>query len=177
MEGWKRKREEWKVGRMGAPQPSNLPTFHPSVFQSSSLLILVVGIVFIFLVTKAQSQEINVAAVVRPRHIQFGEKARLDLTISGETFIKHIEAPQFNFLPAFLAVPLHSETTPRLEANKIAVSMAWAYELIPQASRRFYAVRYPFCISRHTVFRESGFNPSEWYRHLCGCFNQRCSPN
>ena len=76
---------------------------------------------------------INVAAVVRPRHIQFGEKARLDLTISGETFIKHIEAPQFNFLPAFLAVPLHSETTPRLEADKIAVSMAWAYELIPQA--------------------------------------------
>ena len=76
---------------------------------------------------------INVAAVVSPRHIQFGEKARLDLTISGETFIKHIEAPQFNFLPAFLAVPLHSETTPRLEANKIAVSMAWAYELIPQA--------------------------------------------
>ena len=75
---------------------------------------------------------INVAAVVSPRHIQFGEKARLDLTISGETFIKHIEAPQFNFLPAFLAVPLHSETTPRLEANKIAVSMAWAYELIPQ---------------------------------------------
>ena len=76
---------------------------------------------------------INVAAVVSPRHIQFGEKARLDLTISGETFIKHIEAPQFNFLPAFLAVPLHSETTPRLEADKIAVSMAWAYELIPQA--------------------------------------------
>ncbi|GEM_PF-936411 len=82
---------------------------------------------------EATQAAINVAAVVRPRHIQFGEKARLDLTISGETFIKHIEAPQFNFLPAFLAVPLHSETTPRLEADKIAVSMAWAYELIPQA--------------------------------------------
>ncbi|MCY3723657.1 MAG: BatD family protein [Candidatus Poribacteria bacterium] len=91
-----------------------------------------VSIVFIFLATAAQSQEINVAAVVSPRHIQFGEKARLDLTLSGEAFIKHIEAPQFNFLPAFLAVPLHSETTPRLEANQIAVSMAWAYELIPQ---------------------------------------------
>ncbi len=76
---------------------------------------------------------INVAAVVSPRHIQFGEKARLDLTISGETFIKHIEAPQFSFLPAFLAVPLHSKATPRLEENKIAVSIAWAYELIPQA--------------------------------------------
>ena len=92
-----------------------------------------VSIVFIFLATAAQSQEINVAAVVSPRHIQFGEKARLELTLSGEAFIKHIEAPQFNFLPAFLAVPLHSETTPRLEANQIAVSMAWAYELIPQA--------------------------------------------
>ena len=91
-----------------------------------------VGIVFIFLATAAQSQEINVAAVVNPRHIQFGEKARLDLTLSGQAHIKHIEAPQFNFLPAFLAVPLHSETTPRLEANKIAVSMAWAYELTPQ---------------------------------------------
>lgn len=95
--------------------------------------IVCISIVFILLTTATHSQEINVAAVVSPRHIQFGERARLDLTISGETFIKHIEAPQFNFLPAFLAVPLHSETTPRLEADKIAVSMAWAYELIPQA--------------------------------------------
>ena len=104
----------------------------PSV-QSSCLPIFFVGIVFIFLTTAAQSQEINVAAVVSPRHIQFGEKARLDLTISGDAFIKHIEAPQFNFLPAFLAVPLSSETIPRLASNKIAVSMAWVYELIPQA--------------------------------------------
>lgn len=103
------------------------------IFQFSSLPIVFVSIAFSFLATTAQSQEINVAAVVSPRHIQFGEKARLDLTISGETLIKHIEAPQFNFLPAFLAVPLASETTPRLEANKIAVSMAWAYDLIPQA--------------------------------------------
>ena len=158
--------EGWKDRRMRFP-----------IFQSFSLPIFFVGIVFIFLATAAQSQEINVAAVVRPRHIQFGEKARLDLTISGETFIKHIEAPQFNFLPAFLAVPLHSETTPRLEANKIAVSMAWAYELIPQAIGDFHTIRYPFCISRHTVFRKSGFNPSEWYRHLCRYLNQRCSPN
>ena len=41
---------------------------------------------------------INVAAVVKPRYIQFGEKARLELTISGDTFIKHIKAPKFNFL-------------------------------------------------------------------------------
>ncbi|RKU19139.1 hypothetical protein C6500_11955 [Candidatus Poribacteria bacterium] len=122
-----RKREGWKKGRMENLrfQPSNLPT--------KNLLLFFVGIVFIFLATEVESQKINVAAVVSPRHIQFSERARLDLTISGETFIKHIEAPQFNFLPAFLAVPLHSETTPRLEADKIAVSMAWAYELIPQA--------------------------------------------
>ena len=76
---------------------------------------------------------VNVAAVVKPRHIQFGEKARLELTISGDTFIKHIKSPKFNFLPAFLAVPLHSDTVPRLKSDKIAVSMAWVYELIPQA--------------------------------------------
>ena len=114
--------DEGKDKRIGFPR-----------FSSFSLPVFFVGIVFIFLTTEAQSQEIHVAAVVSPRHIQFDGKARLDLTISGETFIKHIEAPQFNFLPAFLAVPLHSETTPRLEADKIAVSMAWAYELIPQA--------------------------------------------
>ena len=80
---------------------------------------------------------INVAAVVKPRHIQFGEKARLELTISGDTFIKHIKAPKFNFLPAFLAVPLHSETVPQLKSDKIAVSMAWVYELIPQTVGNF----------------------------------------
>ena len=114
--------EGWKHRRIGLP-----------IIQSFCLPICFVGIVSIFLATAAQSQEINVAAVVSPRHIHFGEKARLDLTISGEAFIKHIEAPQFNFLPAFLAVPLSSETTPRLASNKISVSMAWAYELIPQA--------------------------------------------
>ncbi len=82
---------------------------------------------------KTTSPVVNVAAVVKPRYIQFGEKARLELTISGDTFIKHIKAPTFNFLPAFLAVPLHSETVPQLKSDKIAVSMAWVYELIPQA--------------------------------------------
>ena len=109
----------------------------------SSLNPMFVGLLFIcfaslaaaegIVVPEATEADIKVAAVVRPRHIQFGERARLDLTISGKTFINHIEAPRFNFLPAFLAVPLSSETTPRLESNKITVSMAWAYELIPQA--------------------------------------------
>lgn len=124
-----RKILDWKVGRLEewVLHPSLLPSFHPL------LPLFFLSIVCIFLTTATHSEEINVAAVVSPRHIQLGEKARLDLTISGETFIKHIEAPQFNFLPAFLAVPLHSETTPRLEADNIAVSMAWTYELIPQA--------------------------------------------
>ena len=69
-------------------------------------------------VTSRKHLIVNVAAVVKPRYIQLGEKARLDLTISGDTFIKHIEAPKFNFLPDFLAVPLHSETTPRLEGGQ-----------------------------------------------------------
>ena len=74
----------------------------------------------------------NVAAVVSPRHIRFDERATLELTISGKTLMKHIGAPTFNFLPSFLAVPLHTKTTPRLVDDKVAVTMAWAYELIPK---------------------------------------------
>ncbi len=139
------KREVWQNRRMQF-----------SIFQSSNLPIFFVGIVFIFLATDAQSQEINVAAVVSPRHIQFGEKARLDLTISGDTFIKHVEVPQFNFLPAFLALPLRSETTPRLESNKIAVSMAWAYELIPQAVGDFALSDVRFAYQGNSYFANPG---------------------
>lgn len=127
-----------------------------SLFHSSTLPLFFVGIVFIFLATDTQSQEINVAAVVSPRHIQFGEKARLDLTISGDTFIKHVEAPQFNFLPAFLAMPLRSETTPRLESNKIAVSMAWAYELIPQTVGDFALSDVRFAYQGNSYFANPG---------------------
>ncbi len=130
--------------------------FHSFTFPIKSLLIFFVGIVFIFLATDAQSQEINVAAVISPRHIQFGEKARLDLTISGDTFIKHVEVPQFNFLPAFLAMPLRSETTPRLESNKIAVSMAWAYELIPQAVGDFALSDVRFAYQGNSYFANPG---------------------
>ena len=147
MEGWKNGRRRWKDGPL---------LFYSSTLPLKSLLIFFVGIVFIFLATDAQSQEINVAAVVSPRHIQFGEKARLDLTISGETFIKHIEAPQFNFLPAFLAMPLRSETTPRLESNKIAVSMAWAYELIPQAVGDFALSDVRFAYQGNSYFANPG---------------------
>lgn len=76
--------------------------------------------------------DIDVTAVVSPRDIQFSEKANLELMISGNALIEHIDAPLFNFLPAFLAVPKHSSTTPRLEGDNIAVSKTWAYELIPQ---------------------------------------------
>ena len=132
------------------------PLFHSSTLPTKSLLIFFVGIVFILLTTQAQSQEINVAAVISPRHIQFGEKARLDLTISGKTFSKHIEAPQFNFLPAFLAVPLYSETTPRLESDKIAVSMAWAYELIPQVVGDFALSDIHFAYQGNSYFANPG---------------------
>ena len=104
----------------------------------------------------AESREINVAAVVKPRYIQLGEKARLDLTISGDTLIKHIGAPKFNFLPDFLAVPLHSETTPQLKAGKIAVSMAWAYELIPQAAGDFTLPNVQFAYQGGTYFANPG---------------------
>lgn len=139
------KLEGWKAGRLWF-----------LIFQSSNLLIFFVGVVFIFFPTAAQTQAVNVAAVVHPRHIQIGEKARLDLTISGDTAITHIESPKFNFLPAFLAVPLRSKTTPRLEANKIAVSMAWAYELIPQAIGDFSLSDVRFAYQGSTYFANPG---------------------
>ncbi len=105
---------------------------------------------------EASQPIINVTAVVHPRQIQIGEKARLDLTLSGDTTITHIEAPKFNFLPAFLAVPLRSETTPRLESNKIAVSMAWAYELIPQATGDFSLSDVRFAYQDSTYFANPG---------------------
>ena len=137
--------EGWKDRRIKIP-----------IFQYSNLLMFCIGTVFIFLVTVGQSQEINVAAVVNPRQIQLDEKARLNLTISGDTAITHIEAPKFNFLPAFLAVPLHSETTPRLKSNKIAVSMAWAYELIPQAIGDFSLSDVRFAYQGSTYFANPG---------------------
>ncbi|MDE0681284.1 MAG: BatD family protein [Candidatus Poribacteria bacterium] len=126
------------------------------IVQSSNLPVFFVSIVFIFLAIEALSQGINVAAVVNPRQIQLDEKARLDLTLSGDTAITHIEAPKFNFLPAFLAVPLHSETTPRLASNKIAVSMAWAYELIPQAIGDFSLSDVRFAYQGTTYFANPG---------------------
>ena len=109
------------------------------------------------LITAEAAQPIiNVAAVINPRQIQLGEKARLDLTLSGDTAITHIEAPKFNFLPAFLAVPLGSETTPRLESNKIAVSMAWAYELIPQAIGDFSLSDVRFAYQGNSYFANPG---------------------
>ena len=146
--------EERKKGRRGWKDGD--PLFHSSTLPTKSLPLFFVGIVFIFLAADAQSQEINVAAIVNPRHIQFGEKARLDLTISGDTFIKHVEVPQFNFLPAFLAVPLRSETTPRLESNKIAVSMAWAYELIPQKVGDFALSDVRFAYQGNSYFANPG---------------------
>lgn len=109
------------------------------------------------LITAEAAQPIiNVAAVINPRQIQLGEKARLDLTLSGDTAITHIEAPKFNFLPAFLAVPLGSETTPRLASNKIAVSMAWTYELIPQAIGDFSLSDVRFAYQGNTYFANPG---------------------
>ena len=105
---------------------------------------------------EASQPIINVTAVINPRQIQIGEKTRLDLTLSGDTTITHIEAPKFNFLPAFLAVPLHSETTPRLASNKIAVSMAWAYELIPQATGDFSLSDVRFAYQGNTYFANPG---------------------
>ncbi len=92
-------------------------------------ICLVLLIVF---TTDVQSNNVKVEASVTPRHIQLNERATLELKISGNTLLKHIGTPSFNFLPNFLAVPLHSKTTPYLVDNRLTVSMAWVYELIPQ---------------------------------------------
>ncbi len=106
--------------------------------------------------TVAAQPTVNIAAVIKPRHIQFGEKARLELTISGNTHIQHIKTPKFNFLPAFLAVPIHSQTIPQLEADKIAVSMAWIYELIPQAVGDFALSDIRFAYQDNLYFANPG---------------------
>jgi len=96
------------------------------------LCIITFSVLLILFKLEAYSNEVKVAAVITPRHIQLNEKAILELTISGNTLINNIGAPKFNFLPDFLTVPLQTNTTPRLVEDKIAVTMAWVYELIPQ---------------------------------------------
>ena len=102
----------------------------PSLY--SYLSVTAFSLLLMLFTSGVQSKGVEVEATVTPRHIQLNEKATLELTISGNTQMEHIGSPTFNFLPNFLAVPLHSKTTPRLIDDKIAVTMAWAYELIPQ---------------------------------------------
>ena len=94
--------------------------------------IITFSLLLIVFTTDVQSSDVKVEASVTPRHIQLNERATLELKISGNTLMKHIGTPSFNFLPNFLAVPLHSKTTPRLVDNRLTVAMAWVYELIPQ---------------------------------------------
>ncbi len=94
--------------------------------------IITFGLLLIVFTTGVHSSDVKVEASVTPRHIQLNERATLELKISGNTLMKHIGSPSFNFLPNFLAVPLRSKTTPRLVDNRLTVSMAWVYELIPQ---------------------------------------------
>lgn len=82
--------------------------------------------------TVARCQDVTVAAVITPKHIQINERARLDLKMSGKTLMGHIGLPTFNFLPNFLAIPLSNKTIPQLIDDKVTVEMNWSYELIPQ---------------------------------------------
>ena len=100
--------------------------------NASLLGFMTLCIFMILSPTVIESKDIEVTAVVSPRHIRYNEKATMELTISGKTQIKHIGAPQFNFFPNFLTAPLDSKTIPRLIDDKVAVSMVWIYELIPQ---------------------------------------------
>lgn len=104
----------------------NIPLLPPFAY------IITFGLLLIAFATDVPSSDVKVEASVTPRHIQLNERATLELKISGNTLMKHIGAPSFNFLPNFLAVPLRSKTTPYLVDNRLTVSMAWVYELIPQ---------------------------------------------
>lgn len=114
-----------KIGSFCIPQL-------PALTYIITLSFLLPSFLLIFLTTDVHSSDVKVEASVTPQHIQLNERATLKLKISGNTLMKHIEAPSFNFLPNFLAVPLHSKTTPRLVEDKLTVSMSWIYELIPQ---------------------------------------------
>ena len=110
---------------------SNIPQL-PALAYIITFSFLLPSFLLISLTTDVHSSDVKVEASVTPQHIQLNERATLKLKISGNTLMKHIEAPSFNFLPNFLAVPLHSKTTPRLVDDRLTVSMAWIYELIPQ---------------------------------------------
>ncbi len=109
----------------------NIPLL-PSLTYIITFSLLLPSLLLIFFTTDVQSNDVKVEASVTPRHIQLNERATLELKISGNTLIKHIGSPSFNFLPNFLAVPLRSKTIPRLVDDRLTVSMAWIYELIPQ---------------------------------------------
>ncbi len=102
------------------------------ILTKSLYSIITLSISLILFPLDVEGKDIEVTAIVSPRFIQFNEKATLELKISGKTQINYIGSPQFNFLPNFLTVPIESKTTPRLVDDKVAVTMAWVYELIPQ---------------------------------------------
>ena len=113
-------------------------------------------IAILLFTTVARCQDVTVAAVITPKHIQINERARLDLTMSGKTLMGHIGLPTFNFLPNFLAIPLTTETTPRLIEDKVAVEMAWSYELIPQKTGKLQLSDVKFTYQNTNFFANPG---------------------
>lgn len=113
-------------------------------------------IAILLFTTVARCQDVTVAAVITPKHIQINERARLDLTMSGKTLIGEIGLPTFNFLPNFLAIPLTTETTPRLIDDKVAVEMVWSYELIPQKSGKLELSDVKFSYQNTNLFANPG---------------------
>lgn len=113
-------------------------------------------IAILLFATVARCQDVTVAAVITPNHIQINERTRLDLTMSGKTLMSEIGLPTFNFLPNFLAIPLTTETTPRLIDDKVAVEMAWSYELIPQKTGKLELSDVKFSYQNMNFFANPG---------------------
>ena len=85
----------------------------------------------------AYSQDVNVSATVKPQQIHLNERATLQVTISGQTQLKHIQPPVLELLPEFIATYARLSDQYRWRENGISPSITWSYELIPQKTGKF----------------------------------------
>ena len=105
---------------------------------STRPFVLVLYLVSIFFYSSvAHSQDINVSAKVNPQQIHRNERTTLQVTISGKTQLKHIQPPELELLPEFIATYAGLSDEYRWLENGIAPSITWSYELIPQKIGKF----------------------------------------
>lgn len=77
------------------------------------------------------------SATVKPQQIYLNERATLQVTISGQTQLKHIQPPVLELLPEFIATYAGVSDQYRWLENGISPLITWSYELIPQKTGKF----------------------------------------